>query len=842
MIRQLYPSLRQVALCLGLIFAVACSDSEEDNNSANNANNINPCQAGQRYNPISGTCQDIVLNNQNNNKDMTGDMDPKDMDPTDMSRDMPNPVDMKDMPNPDDMNPDMVVDMGDIRCKAGIDSDGDGLDNACECSWGTNPMNKDSDGDGLDDGVEDADQNCSIGGTESDPRSADTDGDGVNDGDEVTNGTDPRRSDSDDDGIPDGIETAGCTDPTKEDTDGDGLPDGVEDFNLDGKIGTCMPGMYMDACSQGESDPCKTDTDGDGTPDTDEVQYRRCRPEDTQNLVQPTLISSTAGDYQLGLNTSVATAPVTSATGMVNAHVFEDPTNHYTGFIIELTPPNGTVDPNDISDNIFTQTSSIAAYNTATRRTAGRRITTHDNYKAQVNAIIDLPQNTAPEAARDAVLAQLTGLQDLTHTLTSTVTPDAAEPTLFAYEVISRSATSYVLAGVFVPYSKWNDRALQTGWRVDDITGGTSISKDGEALQADCVSYKVIARPKVDIIISIDASGSISDERMKLAGFSNDLVTLLNAANLDWRVGVTSVACGGIKTDTALPQDFRDLFPMGGGFPPTGACPSFGVGMGTKNGQLVGNNFTTSPTEISNRINAANPTNSEYSLTMGVAAVARALPRQANAPDKLREGAAVVVIVVTDEEGEFFKETVNFLPKEMLSPAERTQLDMATQPFIDYLLKPDIGATVFGLYYVPGDPCMTAQPASAIHDVVTKTGGNGGSICQADITTTLQTIATATAGIASGLRLRGSPLAPSIEVKRANVGAGSLDPVNRSRQDGFDYDGIVNRIAFYGPNPPQTGDRAIIPYLRWKNSVLMCNTERDCPSEQKYKCVQGECR
>lgn len=178
----------------------------------------------------------------------------------------------------------------------------------------------------------------------------------------------------------------------------------------------------------------------------------------------------------------------------------------------------------------------------------------------------------------------------------------------------------------------------------------------------------------------------------------------------------------------------------------------------------------------------------------------------------------------------------------MLSPAERTQLDMATQPFIDYLLKPDIGATVFGLYYVPGDPCMTAQPASAIHDVVTKTGGNGGSICQADITTTLQTIATATAGIASGLRLRGSPLAPSIEVKRANVGAGSLDPVNRSRQDGFDYDGIVNRIAFYGPNPPQTGDRAIIPYLRWKNSVLMCNTERDCPSEQKYKCVQGECR
>ena len=67
-------------------------------------------------------------------------------------------------------------------------------------------------------------------------------------------------------------------------------------------------------------------------------------------------------------------------------------------------------------------------------------------------------------------------------------------------------------------------------------------------------------------------------------------------------------------------------------------------------------------------------------------------------------------------------------------------------------------------------------------------------------------------------------------------------PLNRSRVQGFDYDSIVNRVAFTGTNTPQTGDRVVIPYRRWENSVFMCTTNADCPSEQKLKCVDGECR
>lgn len=818
-----------IPLLLVLLGVVGCSDDTQ-----NNATSQNPplvCSDGSSPNPITGMCSLMSRDMSNDASDQTRDTSGVDSTP---QRDQGS--DTQDS----GMDDDMVVD---VSCKEGVDSDNDGLDNACECSWGTKQYIKDSDGDGIDDGDEDADRNCSIGPDETDPRRADTDSDGIEDGDEIANGTNPKSSDSDGDGLPDKLEQDTCTDPLLSDSDSDGLDDGVEDFNLDGNIGTCPNRQFDIACSEGESDPCNADSDGDGIPDTEEVQYRRCRPEDTQNLIPPQLVASTPGDYQLAVDTAATTSVVTSATGTPLAYVFNGAANAYTGFIVRLTPPNSSVDPSELSDAVFSGITSLGAYSGATRRTAGRRLSTHDAFKAQVNAIVDLPDGVSASEARDAVLAQLTGLSDLTHSITAPVNGQPNQPTLFTYEVIARSATEYILVAAIVPFGTYSDASQEAGWRVADLTGGTSVAKDGEPLEPDCVSYKVIARPKVDIIISVDASGSITAERMRLANFSNELVTLLDAANLDWRVGVTSVACSGIQTDMGLPQDYRSLWPAGGGpfsIPPAPCSEPFGGG-GDVNGALIGGGFATDAATISTRINNANSSNSEYTLTMGAAAVARALPRAASSSTKLREGAAVVVIVVTDEEDLFFKNTLDFLPEEYPSASEQLTLDAATQPWVDYLLKPEIGATVFGLYYVPGDGCTEAQPATAIHDIVTQTGGNGGSICQGDITTTLQTIANATAGIASGLRLRGSPVAPSIGVRLADISAGMLLDVARSRQAGFDYDGVVNRVAFYGANGPQTGDRAIIPYLRWKNSVIACSVNNPCPSEQKQTCQQGIC-
>ena len=861
-------ALMMMGACTLLLSSLtsACSGDEVDENNAPKR-----CLFGDQPHPITGLCPEEMISMDAGRMDMgpvTTDMSPScppgeaydasqercfptgtgtdDMAPG-IDDGTPTPdADM--MTPPDDMNrPD--ADMDDLRCAPGIDSDNDGMDNDCECSYGTESYDDDSDDDGLKDGEEDVNGDCRPVG-ESDARKADTDGDGVNDFDEIMNGLDPLLLDTDGDGILDGVEFATCTDPTSADSDNDGLEDGLEDGNKDGQIGVCANRVYDLACAAGESDPCKADTDGNGTPDADEIIYRTCRPSDIQSLPAPQILLDMNGDYQLATRASVVPASVSSSSGAaINAHVFEDPAHDYTGFILSFDSPPNTTEAFQLSDHIFNAILAIPAYSASSRRSAGRQITTHDGFKAMVDATVDLPADVSPHQVRDDLLASLTGLTDLTHTLTDTIPVMPGESSLLKYEVIARSATEYVVVVTVAPLTKAQDPALQTGFRSDDLTGGSSVAGAMEQLEPDCIAHKVTERAQVDIIISMDASGSMQDEKMALANFVQDLTSFLDAANLDWRIGVTSVACSNITQDAALSPEFRALFPPPGGFFDLNPCalPIGGGTGGSNNGKLVKSSgqpgFSRDAAQISSRISNVNSTDSEFTLTMGVAAVDRALPRNDSDPDKIRENAAVIVIVVTDEEDEHFKSELDFLPAENPDANERTLMDAVTNPFVEYLLQPQVGATVFGLYNVPNSDCDTAaQFASAIHDIVNKTGGTGGSICQADITTSLQAIASATAGIASGLRLRGSPVSPSIQVKHAQIMTGMEVDLVRSRLDGFDYDGTVNRLTFYGPNPPQTNDRLVIPYLRWSNSVLLCNAQMPCPGEQKYKCVDGECR
>jgi len=104
------------------------------------------------------------------------------------------------------------------------DSDGDGLTDAEEATYGTDPTLTDTDADGLGDYDE---VNDVQGYTSLDPLKPDTDDDGLTDGEEVgTYITNPTDADTDDDGLLDGEEiTEYGTDPKTTDTDGDGSTD-----------------------------------------------------------------------------------------------------------------------------------------------------------------------------------------------------------------------------------------------------------------------------------------------------------------------------------------------------------------------------------------------------------------------------------------------------------------------------------------------------------------------------------------------------------------------------------------------------------------------------------------
>jgi hypothetical protein len=113
-----------------------------------------------------------------------------------------------------------------------LDTDGDGLPDANELRFGSDPKKADTDGDGLSD----ADEVRTL----TDPRKPDTDGDGIGDAQddtdadsltnlaEVRGTTSPADDDSDNDGLKDGLEGRYRTDPVKPDTDGDKVSDGDE--------------------------------------------------------------------------------------------------------------------------------------------------------------------------------------------------------------------------------------------------------------------------------------------------------------------------------------------------------------------------------------------------------------------------------------------------------------------------------------------------------------------------------------------------------------------------------------------------------------------------------------
>ena len=525
----------------------------------------------------------------------------------------------------------------------------------------------------------------------------------------------------------------------------------------------------------------------------------------------------------------------------MEAHVFANTTHNYTGFVVSLSPPSSQTDPARLGDWLAGEVQN--AYPSSYTRLSGRQIVTHDGYDALAGGVIQLPLGTIPTTARDTLLNELTGAT-VSHSLSGTIPGTSGEPTLFAYEVLSRSSSQMIVVGVLATEPSWEDDTAETGLQMADLTGGSALASASASMTTVCVDFTAsYDSPAVDIILVGDASGSMQDEISTLSSYISTFTADLDAAGLDWRVGVTSVACNDIKNDTSLSQDFRDLWPQTSIFPSSGPCPAGLTTSGVINGQLQGGDFTTNASTISSRLTSLPSVNSEYTATMGAAAVDRALPRTAGDSTKIRPDAAVVVIAISDEDDEFFKTELSFLGGSdlQLTSSEYSQLETEVTPWIDYLRLPRTEATFFGGSWPPGESCSdSAQPAHAMSMLFNRTGGSEGSLCQDEFTDTLVDVARASAGIGSEFRLRGTPVPSTLQVKRA--GPSSVTNLNRSRTDGYDYDGVVERVSFRGSSKPVTNDNVIISYRRWDTGVTTCSVDSDCPQRQLEMCVNSECR
>ena len=844
----------QVALSLGMMWGATACDGCDDPGADQPDGGAQSCSMGEVHNPITGLCQRV----DKDDLDMNGP-------PTDLSLDMggDGTNDRLDLGPEMRPLPDMrlvEVDVGpDDRCKRGLDSDSDGLDNACECTLNTDPGSSDTDGDGLPDGYEDANGNCRTDGLETQPTVADTDSDGISDGDEVNAGLDPLNFDTDSDGLLDGVEYQTCLDPTKADTDDDGIEDGVEDANQDGKIGICPDRMYAASCAQGEYDPCKADTDGDGEPDGQEVNFLSCRQEFLDAIPAPTLLSDLASDFKMAIAPQAQSAAVAGSA----AYAFNHPQASYAGFVSPVTVAVSDVE--QMRDLLLNRVRT--QYPNASFDSTGRRTSTHEGFEAVTSIRIDLGSAGRPDTGRDFALQGLLSSGSVSHGLAGTFATSGDNLVLVA-GIVQQSTNVFLVTGAVASRSVYGDRAASTGYLMDDVTGSGNIASFDEEIESACVAYRVDDRPRADFIWIIDGSGSMSEENDSVKNYADEFVQILTASNLDWRLGVVSSNCDNITADLGVPAEVRGLF---GGSGLSADCPAFpNVGFTPyryKNGMLCAENnafFTQDPQKFKACIQEmGRPTGgsvitpaavTEYTVTMAPAAIGRALPRSETNISKLRPDAATIVISVTDEFDDLIERKMgwadagsgNNLPNDPTTDPnfDSAGLDMLVQPFVDYMSLPESLATVFGIYWVPGQTCSTASEAAAgIDRVVSKTGGTAGNICSGNIQTTLAAIAQASAGLASGLRVEGAPLPSTLGVRRGNVQTQLLELPPRSRQQGWDYDAVTNAVSFFGTNPPQTSDRVVITYKRWKNSLFICTSDSDCGTgAQKAQCIDGTCR
>ena len=198
-----------------------------------------------------------------------------------------------------------------------VDTDGDGLPDAEETTFGTNPNDADSDDDGVPDGQE---ANWSLD-TDGDGRlnalDADSDGDGVLDGTElgITN-PGPATNRAVGNFVPD-ADPSTTTSMVNPDTDGDGLADGTEDGNRNGRV------------DANEPRPTDADTDDDGLIDGREPSWNL--DSDLDGVVNVLDVDSDNDTLFDGTEAGVSTAPAATDTTR--------------GFFVADADPATTTDP-----------------------------------------------------------------------------------------------------------------------------------------------------------------------------------------------------------------------------------------------------------------------------------------------------------------------------------------------------------------------------------------------------------------------------------------------------------------------------------------------------------------
>jgi hypothetical protein len=772
------------------------------------------------------------------------------------------------------------------------DTDGDGLQDGLELSISqpvagtsctlpqdadvalrTSPVNPDTDGDGLRDGVEDANRNGKADVGETHPLLRDSDCDGLIDGPNVgsvegedqnanglrdNNETDPHNSDTDGDGLLDGLELGvtvnvdpvNCTgfvpdvdpgtgtDATDSDTDGDGVMDGAEDSNQNGRV------------DPRELDPNVSDATG---PAGQVCTANNLRTVSFQPENEP--------DIQLALPPSFTEVTQIRVGAEVKGLVGYDNTTNTSFLAFRRPAPTGATDP--LGDEEALRP-AVAATGALRNRTA-QLFRTWDGFNAvqvfydQTGASADIKLRT--NQLVDALVPGSTGRLGSA----AGVQGDFRLQAL----IVHRSTRSVVVLIAVTPLAGvTGENGSQPAVFISkDLSKGSALAQFGEPTGVQCERF-LPPPAKVDFLFVVDDSGSMQSSQQALAVAAQSVVEVLNASLLDWRMAMvtSSYHIAGEPNSARLRKFTRNLNKMRAWLTQGSTCTA-NVCSGVPTTPAP----PACPGDTSEGANGGCWVNIDGSGNEGVLGAARkaldditpgTAPDEPESATRARADAQLVVVLLGDADDQ----TTGYSATAGVCGTGGT-VDRAgsacesVQNFIHFFGDVASGVpptnrtgqriAVHGIVCPSGSNCgcdtngtnceFNPKPANGGQRhaaVINATGGVNGSILDLNSIQASMDAIISDAILRRGYRMLRPPIGASIKValdRISDPAACMASNIPRSTVNGFDFDGSLRTLTFFGAcRPADSSAQAAVSYRYWVDTVSDPNRGAPCMDDPNY--------
>jgi len=738
----------------------------------------------------------------------------------------------------------------------------------------TSPLRQDTDCDGISDGDEDKNKNGRTDPGETDPTKYDTDGDFLWDGTElgVTPGMillgghivpltrvdpvcDSKYRQYAEKNCPPAFRR--ITDPLDPDTDKDGLPDGTEDSN---KNGCFEPNLFggegADPFSQaegslGESDPKDKNSPH---PERDKEVLDACLP---ANLVPVDIQRNIAMQIALGLPMGFANSYVDIQRGATRGLMGFDAVRNVA--FLAWKESGATINGVAALENLA---------NTHAQRIVGGnpgavpiRFTSWNAPTLQPNAVsirFQVSSLSSPIERANTIATTLLGAGNGSLPVPVNVVRENLQ-FIRAQYVLHVNPEGHREVIVVMAVARDNDNVTGSPgfFGLMDVAGGAALASYLDRTVVQC-ERAVADRRAVDFLFVVDDSGSMQSKQDQLAAAAIGMTEALAKSTLSWRVALVTNSYHTRTVNAGIIRGFTNNTQVFQSWLRASVPCNFSV---TCRNPWAGTEVTCG--SAGNRCWIGTGGDAAESM-LGAARLAVMDMSRRNAPDavRFREDADIIVIILSDTDdqnnGLFASgngsETIENFVDFFMGRQTRNLVPGITPTVQGYVapghlapVRPGETILVHSISCPAGIGCGDTVPGTnptRVQRVANETGGTFTDIrTEAVVQNSMEEIvnrAIGRAGVKTQKPFIGASLRVAIRTPANPANCNSAN-VPRSRQHGFDYDGIAQTVTFFGDCRPPAGQesRVALSYRAWEASSRL-----PCEDDPRFvnDATQGYCQ